>query len=420
MNIKPKYVLYDICRMKPFNLIEYTHVNDVNTQVLEVSVINNGEQIELSSDYTYTAAIVNRETKALINNSIECSLNCSGNVEIPVDNFHQLGAQDLLIELTITDSNGNQVLVTPFPLWIHVNASILDDAQVTPDSLGTIPELLEEAKEALEATKDYETLENKPQINGHELTGNKSSDALDLQKKLIPGNNITLNENGLISASGGLTIDRTPPQIFSTEQYPYTEGDLFLYNQKLYEFIGTMPGTYHTRNIFSKTGRRIVYSSYEPPRFEETSAVSSFDTGDLYVVVTSQASNSQGRLIGQDVYLCVETIWLSNGSNYNMQYYYYWQKIRVEDISNIVTAAAVNQNGTITITLSDGTTVTSTGAVIESTSNKVTTIDANSTNAEYPSAKAVYDAIQGISYTLTLQDKQDIADIVIQMMNSAT
>ena len=183
MNIKPKYVLYDICRMKPFNLIEYTHVNDVNTQVLEVSVINNGEQIELSSDYTYTAAIVNRETKALINNSIECSLNGSGNVEIPVDNFHQLGAQDLLIELTITDSNGNQVLVTPFPLWIHVNASILDDAQVTPDSLGTIPELLEEAKEALEATKDYETLENKPQINGHELTGNKSSDALDLQKK---------------------------------------------------------------------------------------------------------------------------------------------------------------------------------------------------------------------------------------------
>ena len=406
MNIKPKYVLYDICRMKPFNLIEYTHVNDVNTQVLEVSVINNGEQIELSSDYTYTAAIVNRETKALINNSIECSLNGSGNVEIPVDNF--------------TDSNGNQVLVTPFPLWIHVNASILDDAQVTPDSLGTIPKLLEEAKEALEATKDYETLENKPQINGHELTGNKSSDALDLQKKLIPGINITLNENGLISASGGLTIDRTPPQIFSTEQYPYTEGDLFLYNQKLYEFIGTMPGTYHTRNIFSKTGKQIVYSSHEPPRFEETSAVSSFDTGDLYVVVTSQASNSQGRLIGQDVYLCVETIWLSNGSNYNMQYYYYWQKIRVEDISNIVTAAAVNQNGTITITLSDGTTVTSTGAVIESTSNKVTTIDVNSTNAEYPSAKAVYDAVQGISYTLTLQDKQDIADIVIQMMNSAT
>lgn len=60
MNIKPKYVLYDICRMRPFNLIEYTHVNDVNTRVLEVSVINNGEQIELSSDYTYTAAIVNQ------------------------------------------------------------------------------------------------------------------------------------------------------------------------------------------------------------------------------------------------------------------------------------------------------------------------------------------------------------------------
>ena len=150
MNVKPKFVYYDIRRKQSVCLIMYTHENDVDTQVLEVSMLDNGEPIELDADYTYSAAIVNRETKALINDNISCELNDSGNVLIPIDNFHTLGAQDLLIELTITDSAGNQVLVTPFPLWIHVNASILDDAQVTPESEGTIPDLLKEAEEQLE------------------------------------------------------------------------------------------------------------------------------------------------------------------------------------------------------------------------------------------------------------------------------
>ena len=155
MNVKPKFVYYDIRRKQSVCLIMYTHENDVDTQVLEVSMLDNGEPIELSADYTYSAAIVNRETKALINDNISCELNDSGNVLIPIDNFHTLGAQDLLIELTITDGDGNQVLVTPFPLWIHVNASILDDAQVTPESQGTVPELLEGAKEQLERVEQF-------------------------------------------------------------------------------------------------------------------------------------------------------------------------------------------------------------------------------------------------------------------------
>ena len=155
MNVKPKFVYYDIRRKQSACLVMYTHENDVDTQVLEVSMLDNGEPIELDADYTYSAAIVNRETKALINDNISCELNDSGNVLIPIDNFHTLGAQDLLIELTITDSAGNQVLVTPFPLWIHVNASILDDAQVTPESQGTVPELLGEANEQLERVEQF-------------------------------------------------------------------------------------------------------------------------------------------------------------------------------------------------------------------------------------------------------------------------
>ena len=57
-------------------------------------------------------------------------------------------------------------------------------------------------EEWLSEMKDYEDLENKPQINGYTLSGNKSSDDLGLQGKLIAGENITI-KNGIISAGGG-------------------------------------------------------------------------------------------------------------------------------------------------------------------------------------------------------------------------
>ena len=55
------------------------------------------------------------------------------------------------------------------------------------------------------AAHDYDNLTHKPQINGHELVGNKSSDDLGLQGKLTAGENVTIDENGRISASGGVT-----------------------------------------------------------------------------------------------------------------------------------------------------------------------------------------------------------------------
>ena len=53
------------------------------------------------------------------------------------------------------------------------------------------------------AAHDYDNLTHKPRINGHELVGNKSSDDLGLQGKLTAGENITINANGEISATGG-------------------------------------------------------------------------------------------------------------------------------------------------------------------------------------------------------------------------
>ena len=62
-----------------------------------------------------------------------------------------------------------------------------------------------------------------------------------------------------------------------------------------------------------------------------------------------------------------------------------WQEIGVK-----VSSAAVNQNGTITLTMSDGSTVTTTGQSVIG-----------------PQGPA------GSDYILTAQDKSDIADLVL-------
>lgn len=423
MNVKPKFVYYDIRRKQSVCLIMYTHENDVDTQVLEVSMLDNGEPIELSADYTYTAAIVNRETKALINDNISCELNDSGNVLIPIDNFHTLGAQDLLIELTITDGAGNQVLVTPFPLWIHVNASILDDAQVTPESLGTVPELLEEAKEALENAGDYENLENKPQINGHGLVGDKTGDDLGLQNKLTAGENVTI-DNGVISASGGVTSysELSDKPRFSLGNTSVTISRVVLLSKyfrkytildspwggidltaNIFKYRAGSVGIYDFNDILNEYWESCVYRfplqgiqnlPYEFPDinrndynqriyvihlFEKEGTLHSADeTGTIFVrAVIYQGTSGKIRIYSQHGNLIKSGINEPFATPTNMSEW--------EEVNPTISSATVNQNGTITFTMSDGLTVTTTGSV---------------------------------TYTLTEQDKQDIADIVIQRLNN--
>lgn len=53
------------------------------------------------------------------------------------------------------------------------------------------------------AAHDYDNLTHKPQINGHELSGDQSGSDLGLQNQLTAGDNVTIDENGVISAEGG-------------------------------------------------------------------------------------------------------------------------------------------------------------------------------------------------------------------------
>ena len=53
-------------------------------------------------------------------------------------------------------------------------------------------------------TTDYADLDNKPQIGGVTLSGNKSLDDLSIQHKLTAGTNITIQNNVISSTGGGL------------------------------------------------------------------------------------------------------------------------------------------------------------------------------------------------------------------------
>ena len=215
------------------------HIDDDNTEILDLSLMQGGEHIAVSPNSTVTARFVRVKDKILISDNVACTVQENGNIYIPIDNAAaRMLVGEIKIEVNIVDEN--DVLTMQFPLVIKVNNTILADAEISPESEGTIPELLEEAREAAESatqaaeaateaistkqdkltagqnititeenvisassgSNDYTDLTNKPSINNVTLSGNKSSDDLSLQGKLTAGDNITI-ENNVISAEGG-------------------------------------------------------------------------------------------------------------------------------------------------------------------------------------------------------------------------
>ena len=152
--------------------------------------------------------VLHRDKDYLLSDDVSCDVNDNGNILIPFDNAVVKTLKGIVkIEVSIT--RGTDELTLQFPLWVSVNGSILDDAEVTPESEGTIPDLLKEAAEALEDATEalgrlgsYSNLEDKPQINGVTLDGDQTSDELGLQKKLTAGANILIDANGNISVTG--------------------------------------------------------------------------------------------------------------------------------------------------------------------------------------------------------------------------
>ena len=181
MEIKNICVSYDIDRNCPPKRASVTHVNDVNTRIIELTLKQGDDKLSLDSGCTASASIVERVTKKLIASEIECEISESGSILIPVDNLHFRDKMDINIEVSVSDSSDGQVLTLPYPIWIRVNPSVLDEAEVSDKSLGTVPELIKDAKELVEnyhyelTEDDVERIAAEVDVTGKENTSNKKT-----------------------------------------------------------------------------------------------------------------------------------------------------------------------------------------------------------------------------------------------------
>lgn len=176
---QPIYYEFNLdARTSPSKLIAISHVDDKYSEVLEVAVKQNDRFVYMGGATVVARMVLHREKDYLLSDNVPCDVNDNGNILIPFDNAVVKTMQGV-VKIEVSISRDEDKLTLQFPLWVSVNGSILDNAEVTPESDGTIPDLLEEAKEALddataalEQVGDYNSLKNKPQIqiNGNSPT----------------------------------------------------------------------------------------------------------------------------------------------------------------------------------------------------------------------------------------------------------
>lgn len=191
MIVKPICAAYDVNRKFGFNATEaitIEHEEDFKTRFIDLFLYENNIKNAVDvSGATVTARMVTTPEfdSLLLNDNVSCSIGeKQGHIVVPIDKAVLPSYPcEFLVEIHI--ENGEDVLVLPFPLWVKMNASILDDAGVTPESKGTVPELLEEATQALEAAEEaieesdshYHSIQE--ELNGKEDKANKVTEITD-------------------------------------------------------------------------------------------------------------------------------------------------------------------------------------------------------------------------------------------------
>lgn len=98
-------------------------------------------------------------------------------------------------------------------------------------------------------TTDYTQLENKPQINSVELTGNKTLNDLGIQPKgnyltALPDNAVTTNTAQTISGDKTFTRGITTTDIYPAGEITFTQNSQYRY----INYIDTIGGGYHAQN----------------------------------------------------------------------------------------------------------------------------------------------------------------------------
>lgn len=392
-------------------------------------------------------------------------LQSSGNVYVSVFCGELHTTNTVKFKVVKSGYTEGEIPPSPTPTIYEQILQALDSKQpmLTAGQNITITE--ENVISASNGSNDYTELENKPSINNVTLSGNKTSDDLNLQGKLTAGDNITI-ENGTISASGVTSYvdlddkprfagrvdltSRVSPRLngtvtFNEEDFRVcfsmipgipTENSFFVnlspnipinyiatnyYNSESYDF-NILKGIFANSGTFKIP---IINLINKPSELNDL-------TGNVFITHYFQDCEYRDTIslirvtMGKDVNdnnLCFWQITeVTNiGSNqYNVSNSSLWQELTGGGAQ--IVSAVVNANGTITFTDSEGNTFTTTGssvigadgfspvATVTQTASGATVSITDSTGT---TTANISNGQDGNDYILTTQDKDDIADIVL-------
>lgn len=211
MQTKAIQFVYNINRMLAVDLIATIHIDDKNTRFIEL-LLRDHDLPVLVDGCTATARFVTKD-KILLHDSVPCIAEGS-TVRIPIDAAAvRAQACDLRIEVSL--SVGEQVLTLPFPLWVRVRGSILDNAETSPDSEGSIPEQLRQFRQDLTRFENDTIIEKAFDVLDSALTGNPST---------APSLYVTQNQQGHYQLVFMDSLDELHT-VFDFSQLPASQGE---------------------------------------------------------------------------------------------------------------------------------------------------------------------------------------------------
>ena len=162
---------YDLNRMSAMDLISVIHIDDFNTRFIKLSLSDRGSPFSVAGS-TVIARFVT-VNGVLLNDNVSCTVTEDGKILIPIDAAAVNSvACDLKIEVNITQ--GTDVLTLPFPLWVRVRGSILETSGISPESQGTIPDLLHQVQEELQRVQGFTDEDEVYEILDNTLSGNRN------------------------------------------------------------------------------------------------------------------------------------------------------------------------------------------------------------------------------------------------------
>lgn len=414
-----------------------THTDDFETDILKVGVYQGNLKYDLLQT-VITARMVMRWTHELLADNVACTLSESCDILIPIDSSAiPVRAGEMLVEVNIKSTVNDETLTLQFPLIVRVNGSILETAEITPDSRGTVPELLEAVEQELERVQGFATEAQVFEILDNALSGNRNiSPTLlvdnvtdqthnpngDLIMYYIDSDDVRHNifnfspylgtkdynalqnrpvvtgrfgNTGVVAGLEGYINFSPDGFMVSTYQDPDKEIDIELSQNVPVCKTGSndWAGRYdfdEITNVFARSG---VFKVSPERALNVPTALEGITREGFYVFHLATMADDVSIIryaIGYDnyalrVFMQTAALHRNNTFSYDVDYQSDWTEIGVK-----VSSAAVNQNGTITLTMSDGSTVTTTGQSVIG-----------------PQGPA------GSDYILTAQDKSDIADLVL-------